>query len=128
MPTTAIESKGFFASLFDFGFTSFITLKFLRYIYAVGVVLILLTGIVFFFEGISQGGVYILLAIIVVPILTLFYLISVRISLELVAMFFRIGDHTATMAAAAGIAGPSGDGFRSPPAGGYSSPAASTLE
>jgi hypothetical protein len=28
MSTSALESKGFFAALFDFGFTSFITLKF----------------------------------------------------------------------------------------------------
>lgn len=121
MPNTQIEAKGFFASLFDFGFTSFITFKFLRYIYAGGVVLILLTGIFFFFEGISQGGVYILGAIIA-PIVTLAYLILVRISLEIVAMFFRIGDNTATMAAAAGIVGPSGEGPHSGLAGPYSGP------
>ena len=122
MPNTQIEAKGCFASLFDFGFTSFITLKFLRYIYAVWVVFILLTGIFFFFEGISQGGVYILGAIIVAPIVTLGYLILVRISLEIVAMFFRIGDNTATMAAAAGSAGPTSEGPHSGLAGPYSGP------
>jgi Domain of unknown function (DUF4282) len=121
MPNTQIEAKGFFASLFDFGFTSFITFKFLRYFYAGGVVLILLTGIFFFFEGISQGGVYILGAIIA-PIATLAYLIVLRISLEIVAMFFRIGDNTATMAAAAGSAGPTSEGPHSGLAGPYSGP------
>jgi len=113
MPNTAIEAKGFFASLFDFGFTSFITLKFLRLIYGVLVVLILLGGVVVFLGSISQGGIYILVAIVIVPIVTLIYLVLTRVSMEMVALFFRIGENTNLMVAAAGSAGPTSEGPRS---------------
>src|SRR5665647_1216187 len=113
MPNTQIETKGFFASLFDFGFTSFITLKFLRLIYGVLVVLILLAGVVFFVASISQGGLYILFAIVIVPILTLIYLVLTRVSMEMVAIFFRIGENTNLMAASAGSADPTSEGPRS---------------
>lgn len=106
MPNTQIETKGFFASLFDFGFTSFITLRFLRVIYGVLVVLILLIAVVAFVGMLSQGGLYILLAIVVVPIVTLFYLVMTRVSMEMVALFFRIGENTSLMAASARDAGP----------------------
>ena len=109
MPNTQIEAKGFFASLFDFGFTSFITLKFLRVIYGVVVVLILLTSVAILVASISQGGMYAVLAIVVVPIVTLIYLVLTRVSLEIVALFFRIGENTSLMVAAANRAGPAGE-------------------
>ena len=122
MPNTQIEAKGFFAGLFDFGFTSFITLKFLRLIYGVLVVLILLAGVVAFLGSISQGGIYILVAIVIVPIVTLIYLVLTRVSMEMVALFFRIGENTNLMVAAAGGAGPTSEGPRSGVAGPYSGP------
>lgn len=122
MPNTQIEAKGFFTSLFDFGFTSFVTLKFLRLIYGVLVVLILLTGVVVFVGSISQGGIYILVAIIFVPIVTLIYLVLTRVSMEMVALFFRIGENTSLMVAAAGSAGPTSQGPPSGLAGPYSGP------
>jgi hypothetical protein len=109
-PHSQIETKGFFASLFDFGFTSFITLKFLSVIYGVVVVLILLTSVVLFIASLSQGGIYAVLAILVIPIVTLLYLVVTRVSLEIVALFFRIGENTSLMVAAANREGPIGKG------------------
>ena len=122
MPNTQIEAKGFFASLFDFGFTSFITLKILRVLYGVLVVLILLTGVGFFVALISQGGAYIAIAIIIVPIVTLIDLVWMRVFMEMVALFFRIGENTSIMAASAGSAGPTSEGPHSGLAGPYSGP------
>ena len=109
-PNNQIATKGFFASLFDFGFTSFITLKFLSFIYSFVVVLILLTSVVLFIAGLSQGGIYAGLAIVVIPIVTLLYLVVTRVSLEIVALFFRIGENTSLMAAAANRPGPTSKG------------------
>jgi Domain of unknown function (DUF4282) len=106
MPNSQIEAKGFFASLFDFGFTSFITLKILRVLYGVLVVLILLTGVGSFVGLISQGGAFVAIAIIIVPIVTLIYLVLMRVSMEMIALFFRIGENTSVMAASAGSEGP----------------------
>lgn len=98
-----IHDKGFFTSLFDFGFTSFITLRFLSVIYGVAVFLILMSSLVVFFGILSQGGMYAVLATLV-PIVALFYVILLRVSLEMIALFFRIGENTSLMAAAAGVA------------------------
>jgi hypothetical protein len=100
MCTSALESKGFFAALFDFGFTSFITLKFLRVIYALLVGTVLLIGLICLVAGLSSGGIVALFALILAPLVTLLYLIFIRIAMEVIALFFRIGEATNTMAAA----------------------------
>ena len=101
MAGSQLEARGLFAGLFDFGFTAFITLKFLRVIYAILMVLIVLGGLFFFLALASRGAAAILLALIVVPLVTLLYLIFARISMELIALLFRIGENTSIMAARA---------------------------
>jgi len=105
MPPAQVAAKGFFASLFDFGFTSFITLKLLSVVYGLLVVLSLLAGVVGFVVGISRGGTYGVIAILVVPVVTLIYLVLIRVSMEMVALFFRIGENTNLMAASTRDAG-----------------------
>lgn len=100
MPSAHGEAKGFFAGLFDLGFTSFITLKFIRVIYTVLVTLILLAALVFFLVFLFRGGAGVLVALVGVPVVTLLYLVSARVSLELIALFFRIGENTTLMASA----------------------------
>ena len=107
MPDAQSPAKGFFGALFDFGFTSFITLRFLSFIYGALVVLILLGGAAVFVVSITRGGMYGVVAMVVVPLGTLFQLVLVRIALESVALFCRIGENTALIAAAVG-AGPNG--------------------
>ena len=120
MSSSQLESKGFFSGLFDFGFTSFITLRFLKVIYTVLVVLILLTGVVFFIAAISRGGAGIAVAIIVVPLATLLYLVIARVYMELVALFFRIGENTSIMARALSNGSTPASGYQQP--GGYQQP------
>jgi hypothetical protein len=100
MPGTQLEAKSFFAGLFDFGFTSFVTLKFLRVIYTILVVAICLMGVVFLIAGFAQGGISAFLALILAPLMTLLYLVFARIWMETIALFFRIGENTSVMAAA----------------------------
>lgn len=122
MSSSNMEAKGFFSSLFDFGITSFITLKFLRVIYTVLVVLILLGGVVFLIAGLSQGGATAVFSVLLVPLVTLLYLILARVYMEVIAIFFRIGENTTLMAQALGggapggqMSGPYGSGPQGPP-------------
>ena len=95
MATPNTAQKSFLASLFDFGFTSFVTLRFLKVIYAIITVLILLGGLALLIAGFSTGtAAGIIGTIILVPLFTLVYLILARIAFEVIAMFFRIGDNT----------------------------------
>lgn len=116
MSSSQLESKGFFASLFDFGFTSFITLRFLRVIYIVLMAVIFITGLILFFTGFTRGAAGIAFSLIVVPIVTLLYLVIARIYMELIAIFFRIGENTTQMAQALG------GGGQAPAPYGYGSP------
>lgn len=122
MAGSGLETKGFLGSLFDFSFTSFVTLRFLRVIYALLVVLILLAGLAFFIAGLASGeAAGIAGAFIVVPLATLLYLVFARIYMEIIALFFRIGENTNRMAAlmgsgpAPGYGGPAGPGRSGPP-------------
>lgn len=119
MSSSQLESKGFFASLFDFSFTSFITLRFLRVIYIVLMIVIFITALVLFFTGFTRGGAGIAFSLIVVPIVTLLYLVIARIYMELIAIFFRIGENTTQMAAALGGGTGFGGGGQAPAPYGY---------
>jgi cellulose synthase/poly-beta-1,6-N-acetylglucosamine synthase-like glycosyltransferase len=99
----ADDQKGFFATLFDFSFTSFLTIKFLKVIYGLLMGLIALGALVFLIAGLSQGGSAALVTFIVVPAVALVYLVIVRISMEAVALFFRIGENTSALVTAAGL-------------------------
>lgn len=94
------DQKNFFSSLFDFDFKSFITIRFLKLIYIVLLALMCLGGAIWFLTGlfgIIQGEAIGLLAMIAAPIITLIYIVILRISLEAVVVFFRIGENTSTM-------------------------------
>ncbi len=95
MTTSNSQQKNFLASLFDFGFTSFVTLRFLKVIYAIFVVLILLGGLFVLIGGLSTGNALTIIGVIIfAPLVTLVYLVFARIMFEVIAMFFRIGDNT----------------------------------
>jgi hypothetical protein len=99
MANGSIEAKGFFGALFDFGFTSFITLKFLRVIYTTVVCMTLFVGLLFLIYGLSVGSTRLaVVTIFLVPLVTLLLLIFTRIQMEVIALFFRIGDNTSIMA------------------------------
>jgi hypothetical protein len=95
MTTSNSQQKSFIATLFDFGITSYLTVRFLKVIYAIIVVLVLLTGLFILIGALSTGiTVNIIAAIIFAPLVTLVYLVLARIAVEVITMFFRIGDNT----------------------------------
>jgi Domain of unknown function (DUF4282) len=88
----SFEAKGFVRSLYDFKFTSFITLRVIRALYVLITIIYSLGAVVFFIAllvGHTPGGIVI--AIIGVPIFYLIYLTLARISLEIVMVVFNIG-------------------------------------
>ena len=97
-----IHETGFFKSLFDFKFTSFITMRVIRLIYAILVVLTIDFGVLLFISVVFlnymylDSGVRILFAI-GVPLATVLYLIVLRLWAEFMANIYRIGDNTQKM-------------------------------
>ena len=95
VPGTGIKAKGFFANLFDTGFTSFISPTVWTTVYGLSVVLIVPTGVVFFVVSIVQGNP---LFAVIAPFGTLIAVILSRMSAENAILFFRIGENLAFMA------------------------------
>lgn len=90
------QAKGFFGALFDFSFSSYIALKFIKLIYVVATVLIGLMVVIFLIAALASGNAGTIIAgIIVIPLIGLFYLIWTRIMLEIIAIIFAIGGDTA---------------------------------
>ena len=94
------SDPAFWAGLFDFSFARFITIKFIRVIYIVLVVVIGLVGLLLFFVSLASGhgvgGVFV--GLIVVPLVTLFWIIVARLTLEGIVVIFRIGENTTRIA------------------------------
>jgi Zn-dependent protease with chaperone function len=92
-PMSTAEAKGLLRSLFDFGFTSLITTKIIRFVYALLVVLYTLGAFGLFIAGLASGsatGVF--AALILVPLGYIVYLILIRMWMEFLIVVFRIGD------------------------------------
>lgn len=94
-----MQSRNFLASLFDFSFTSFVTLRFIKVLYGVFMAIAGLIALALFFALASRGGLGIVLALIVGPVAFLIYLLVYRVILEFVVVIFRIAENTSIMAA-----------------------------
>jgi hypothetical protein len=94
------SDPAFWAGLFDFSFTRFITLKFIRVIYIILVAMIGLFGLLLFVLSLAtnNGAAGVFVALIVVPLFTLFWIIVVRLTLEGIVVIFRIGENTTRIA------------------------------
>jgi len=90
---TVYDAKGFIGSLFDFTFSSFITVKLVRFLFGAGIILgglgVIITIITSFSQSIASG----LLSLIISPIAYLLGIIALRIWLELVIIMFKIEEN-----------------------------------
>jgi hypothetical protein len=90
--SASLEGKSFIRSLFDFSFSSFVTLRVIRVLYVLITVLYTLVALAVFISLLAQhtaGSV--VGAIIGVPIAYFIYLTIARISLEVLMVIFNIG-------------------------------------
>lgn len=95
---SAEQAKGFFGALFDFSFSSYITLKFIKLIYVVATIMIGLVAVMFLIGALVSGNAGTIIGgIILIPLFGLVYLIWTRIMLEIIAIIFAIGGDTASI-------------------------------
>jgi hypothetical protein len=109
---SASASTGFVASLFDFGFTSFVTPRIIKALYALITAWTLLWAIYLLFIGNHLGHIAGLLFVLIIvdPILILLSLGLVRVVLEFFMVTFRMQeDLKALREQAAGTAGKTGN-------------------
>jgi hypothetical protein len=113
-----VTQKGFFASLFDISFSSLVTTRIIKVVYAIILVVLGLIAVVALITGIARGGGSIIATIIIVPLAFLLYTIFFRIYLEIVIVLFRIMETNQELVELTRAQGPGG----APPTAPMSSP------
>jgi Domain of unknown function (DUF4282)/Protein of unknown function (DUF2510) len=89
------ETWGFFRSLYDFKFASLVATRWMKFIYAIWVVLLSLAaaiGVIASLVELSQSPVAGVVLLIAVLIYYVVWLIIIRVVAEVLIVFFRIGD------------------------------------
>ncbi|TVR54771.1 MAG: DUF4282 domain-containing protein [Gemmatimonadales bacterium] len=88
------RETSFLGALFDFSFRSFVTLRIVRFLYAVAVVLLAVGVIAALVGGMATGRNALEMAgfLLFAPIGAFLYLLIIRVSLELMVVIFRIGE------------------------------------
>ena len=99
------DAAGFFKALFDFSFKSFVTIKFAAVIYGIALLLIgigALVGIIAGFITMTQEPLAGFAILLLVLLLSPFYLILIRLTLELYVAMIRTAQNTAATTAEVG--------------------------
>jgi DMSO reductase anchor subunit len=96
--------RGFFGSLFDFSFSSFVFPKLISFLYAFFAIVLTIAAVgaivsAFMMEDFSEVfGVPPWASLIAVPVAYLLYLIVLRVWMEIAIVLFRIYENTDVMA------------------------------
>ena len=88
------RETSFLGALFDFSFRSFVTLRIVRFLYAVAVVFLAVGTVAAVVGGVATGRNALEMAgfLLLAPIGAFLYLLIIRVSLELMVVIFRIGE------------------------------------
>lgn len=92
------QDKGFFESLFDYSFTSFVTPRLIKAIYILMTVVIACVWVGAVVVGFVVAPVLGLLYLVVGAFVALLWLALYRVGLEMIMVIFRIGDNVQAIA------------------------------
>ncbi|CAA9384403.1 MAG: hypothetical protein AVDCRST_MAG93-9378 [uncultured Chloroflexia bacterium] len=93
-----VSTKGFFGSLFDISFRSFVTGKIIGILYVISVVILALISIFYIVVAFNNSATFgAVTLLILAPLFFLFSVIYVRVLLELAMVLFRIAENTTEM-------------------------------
>lgn len=93
-----MENKSFFGSLFDFSFSSFITPKIIKILFVIGLILVVILTLFYIILAFVSHIAFGVVVLILSPIIFLLYMLAVRIYLELLIVIFRIQGDIAEIA------------------------------
>ena len=88
------EKKCFWGCLFDLSFSELITLKIIKYLYAICILIAGIAGIWVLVEALQQRGIWVLLYFVAIPIVFMLLVIISRVIMELLLTLFRIEENT----------------------------------
>lgn len=109
--------KGVLGSLFDVEFESLITMKIIKVVYVVFLVVVTLFAGMFFLASFASGAPGAVFGLIIAPLAWFLYVVMARLSLEIFIVIFRMGDDLRTLVERGSPATPPPS-----PSGGYPPP------
>ncbi len=89
------EGKGFFERLLDFSFQYFITQKYAKLLYGIHLLLGLIVGTWYVFNGFQASTSQGLLSLLLAVVAYFLWILYVRVALELLVSVFRTADNIA---------------------------------
>ena len=89
-----MENKGFFGGLFDLSFTNFVTIRIIKVLFVLAIILSGVFAMGILVVGLAGGAGSGALAFIVAPIAFFLYVLGARIWLEVIIVLFRIAENT----------------------------------
>jgi hypothetical protein len=98
-----MQAKGFFASLFDFSFSSFITPRLVKVLYVLMTIVVALWTLLFVLLAFRSSKSFGFISLIILgPIFFVIAMIWVRVGVEAIIAFFRIQEDVAEINQRAG--------------------------
>jgi len=95
MEQQQVDARGFFSSLFDFSFASFITTKIIKILYIIAIIGAGIGGLFILFGGFaSKSFLGVLGGLIFAPTAFILYVILARVWMEILIVMFRIAENT----------------------------------
>lgn len=92
-----MSQKGSIGILFDLSFTEFVTTRFIKVLFIIGVVFAAIGTIAMIVSGFSAGVGVGVFALILSPLVFLLYVLGARIWCEIVIVLFRIAENTSRL-------------------------------
>lgn len=83
------NSGGFFAGLFDFSFTKFVTPRIVAVLYGIGIIATGIAALAIVIAGFSNGFGSGIAALVAAPIVFFIYLLFLRVGLETLIVAFK---------------------------------------
>ena len=91
-----MQAKGFFASLFDYSFSSFITSRIVKVLYVLSTIVVALWTLAFILFAFRLSSTFGFISLLVLgPLFFVITMIYVRVGTELIIAFFRIHEDVA---------------------------------
>lgn len=92
-----MDNKSFISSIFDFSFRSFVTPKFIKFLFVLGIIIAAICTIIMLVSCFIGSVVIGVVALIFSPIIFLLYVLAMRIYLELMIVIFRLQEDVAKL-------------------------------
>jgi len=89
----ASDDAGFLEALFDFSFSQFVTVKLVRVLYVLMLIVAVFAAVAIVVSLFSQGILFGIFSILLAPLGFLLVMVVARVWLEMLVVLFRVADY-----------------------------------